>query len=112
MQIAGHAALISGGASGLGRATAQALAAAGAKVAILDVNEAAAQQAAAEIGGMALVCDVSSAESAAFRCCAFSTPCAVTAFDNAASRRARASRSLPRCRPYSSGPSPICPVTA
>ena len=42
MEIAGQAAIVSGGASGLGRATAEALAAAGVKVAILDVNEAAA----------------------------------------------------------------------
>jgi len=61
MQIQGHAALVSGGASGLGRATAQALALAGAKVAILDINEAAAQQAAREIGGIAFGCDVADA---------------------------------------------------
>jgi NAD(P)-dependent dehydrogenase (short-subunit alcohol dehydrogenase family) len=63
MDIAGHAALVSGGASGLGRATAQALAQGGAKVAILDVNEAAAQAAAAEIGGVAFACDVTDAAS-------------------------------------------------
>ncbi|MBV9829812.1 MAG: SDR family NAD(P)-dependent oxidoreductase [Alphaproteobacteria bacterium] len=63
MQIAGQPALVSGGASGLGRATAQALAAAGASVAVLDVNEAAAQQAANEIGGIALACDVADAVS-------------------------------------------------
>ena len=42
MQIEGQAAIVSGGASGLGRATARALAAAGVKVAILDINEPAA----------------------------------------------------------------------
>jgi NAD(P)-dependent dehydrogenase (short-subunit alcohol dehydrogenase family) len=63
MEIAGQAALISGGASGLGRATAQALAAAGVKVAILDVHAAAAAEAAKEVGGLALACDVSDAMS-------------------------------------------------
>src|ERR1700722_5120653 len=62
MEIAGHAALISGGASGLGRATAAALAAAGAKVALLDIDGAAAQTAATELGGLGLACDVTSAE--------------------------------------------------
>jgi NAD(P)-dependent dehydrogenase (short-subunit alcohol dehydrogenase family) len=63
MDIAGHAALVSGGASGLGRATATALAAAGAKVALLDINGAAAEAAARELGGIGLACDVTNAES-------------------------------------------------
>ncbi len=42
MDIGGQAAIVSGAASGLGAATARALAAAGAKVAVLDVNEQAA----------------------------------------------------------------------
>lgn len=42
MDPKGQVALITGGASGLGAATAQVLAAAGAKVALLDVNEKAA----------------------------------------------------------------------
>ena len=62
MDISGTAALVSGGASGLGRATATALAAAGAKVALLDINGAAAETAAKEIGGIGLACDVTSAE--------------------------------------------------
>ena len=61
MDIAGQAALISGGASGLGRATAAALAAAGAKVALLDIDGAAAQAAAVPFGGIGLACDVTDA---------------------------------------------------
>ncbi len=63
MQVKGHAAIVTGGGSGLGAATARALAAAGAKVAVLDVNEAAAGAVAAEIGGLAVRCDVSDAAS-------------------------------------------------
>src|SRR5437763_1651265 len=48
MEIAGQAAIVSGGASGLGRATAKALAEAGGRVTILDVNPAAASVAANE----------------------------------------------------------------
>lgn len=58
MDISNHSALITGGASGLGGATARALAASGAKVAILDLNEEAAQAMASELGGIALPCDV------------------------------------------------------
>ena len=63
MEIGGGAALVSGGASGLGRATARALAAAGVKVAILDVHAEAAAEAAKEIGGLPLACDVTDAAS-------------------------------------------------
>ncbi len=45
------AAVVTGGASGLGEATARALAAQGVKVAIFDMNEARGEQVAAEIGG-------------------------------------------------------------
>ena len=62
MDVSGVAALVSGGASGLGRATATALAGAGAKVALLDINGAAAEAAARELGGIGLACDVTSAE--------------------------------------------------
>ncbi|MES1155002.1 MAG: SDR family NAD(P)-dependent oxidoreductase, partial [Pseudorhodoplanes sp.] len=57
-------ALITGGASGLGAATAEVLAAAGAKVALLDVNEKAASEHAAKLGGMAAACDVTDEKSA------------------------------------------------
>ena len=57
-------AIVTGGASGLGAATARALAAAGARVAVLDMNHEAARAVAAEIGGAAFACDVSDASSA------------------------------------------------
>ena len=52
------AAVVTGGASGLGEATARALAAKGAKVAIFDFNEEAGQAVAAEIGGVFCKVDV------------------------------------------------------
>jgi NAD(P)-dependent dehydrogenase (short-subunit alcohol dehydrogenase family) len=63
MQIAGLAAIVTGGGSGLGAATARALAAAGAKVALFDRNLEAAESVAAEIGGLAVACDVADAAS-------------------------------------------------
>jgi NAD(P)-dependent dehydrogenase (short-subunit alcohol dehydrogenase family) len=50
MDVAGVGALVTGGASGLGRATAGALAAAGARVVVLDLPGSAGEQAAAELG--------------------------------------------------------------
>ena len=58
MEVKGQAAIVTGGASGLGAATARTLAAAGAKVAVLDINEKAAAEIAAEIKGIAVACDV------------------------------------------------------
>jgi NAD(P)-dependent dehydrogenase (short-subunit alcohol dehydrogenase family) len=58
MRIEGCAALVTGGGSGLGQATAEALAAAGCKVAVLDRNAAAAASVAAAIGGVACAADV------------------------------------------------------
>ncbi len=65
MNIHGQAALVTGGASGLGAATARELARRGAKVAILDRNGAGAVALAAEIGANALgiECDITSADS-------------------------------------------------
>ncbi len=60
MKIENHAALVTGGASGLGEATARELARLGAKVAVLDVNIEAAQKVAADIGGVACQCDITS----------------------------------------------------
>ena len=49
MDMNGVAAIVTGGASGLGQATARMLAGNGAKVAIFDMNEEAGNKAAAEI---------------------------------------------------------------
>jgi NAD(P)-dependent dehydrogenase (short-subunit alcohol dehydrogenase family) len=65
MDIRGHAAIITGGASGLGAATAEMLAEAGAKVAILDVNDDGARAVAKKTSGLALHCDVTDADGAA-----------------------------------------------
>ncbi len=64
MDIANQAALVTGGASGLGAATARRLAAAGANVAILDRDAAQAKRMAGEIDGLAYACDVADAASA------------------------------------------------
>src|ERR1700728_2918629 len=53
MKLAGVAAIVTGGGSGLGRATAEALAAKGAKVTVFDLNPAAAEEAAKAIRGPA-----------------------------------------------------------
>jgi len=64
MEIKGHAAIVTGGGSGLGAATAETLAQAGAKVALLDVNMDAANAHAKTIGGIAVKCAVSDSASA------------------------------------------------
>ena len=60
MEIKEQAALVTGGASGLGAGTARMLAKAGAKVALLDVNAELGNKLAAEIGGVFVECDVAS----------------------------------------------------
>ena len=64
MDISGVAAIVTGGASGLGEGAARLLAEAGAKVSIFDVQADKAAEVAKDIGGLALSCDVTSAESA------------------------------------------------
>ena len=64
MQLKNHAAIVTGGASGLGAATARKLAAQGARVAVCDLNGKLAEAVAAEIGGVAVICDVADAASA------------------------------------------------
>jgi NAD(P)-dependent dehydrogenase (short-subunit alcohol dehydrogenase family) len=58
MELAGAAAIVSGGASGLGAATARALAADGASVTVADLNEELGQQVAEEIDGRFVRTDV------------------------------------------------------
>jgi 3-hydroxybutyrate dehydrogenase len=55
----GRTALVTGGASGIGRAVARSLAAAGADVLVLDRDEAGAKEVAADVGGEPLVADLS-----------------------------------------------------
>ncbi len=60
MELNGCAAVVTGGASGLGEATARALAAAGVKVAIFDRDAARGESVAADIGGVFCAVDVTS----------------------------------------------------
>jgi NAD(P)-dependent dehydrogenase (short-subunit alcohol dehydrogenase family) len=64
MLLRDQAAIVTGGASGLGAATARKLAAQGAKVAVCDLNTTLAETVAAEVKGVAVTCDVSDAASA------------------------------------------------
>lgn len=64
MQLKDQAAIVTGGASGLGAATARRLASHGAKVAVCDINGELAKTVAAEISGVAVVCDVADSASA------------------------------------------------
>ncbi|MDB5930048.1 MAG: 3-hydroxyacyl-CoA dehydrogenase [Polaromonas sp.] len=63
MNIQGQAALVTGGGSGLGEATARELARLGAKVAVLDLDLAQAHRVAADIGGIACPCDITDSDS-------------------------------------------------
>ena len=58
MELRGSAALVTGAASGLGAATARALAAEGAHVTVFDLNEDGARKVADEVGGTAVAGDV------------------------------------------------------
>ncbi|HTS78911.1 MAG TPA: SDR family NAD(P)-dependent oxidoreductase [Bryobacteraceae bacterium] len=65
MNPQGHAAIVTGGGSGLGAQTAIRLSQAGAKVAIVDLNIDGAREVASRCGGIAIQCDVGNAESGA-----------------------------------------------
>ena len=62
MNIHGQAAIVTGGASGLGAQTARELAKRGAKVAVLDRNVEGAAAVAAEFGGLGIGCDITSSD--------------------------------------------------
>ena len=64
MQLNGMAAIVTGGGSGLGAATAELLAKAGCRVAAVDINEAAANATAERTGGIGIKCDVADSASA------------------------------------------------
>src|SRR6185503_11554413 len=64
MDPKGHAAIVTGAASGLGAETATQLAKASVKVACLDINFDGAKVVAEKIGGIAIRCDVTSADGA------------------------------------------------
>lgn len=64
MQLKDQAAIVTGGASGLGAATARRLASLGAKVAVCDLNTKLAEAVAAEIKGVAVTCNVADSASA------------------------------------------------
>ena len=60
MQLEGSSSIVTGGASGIGEASARQLAAAGSRVVIADINEDDGQAVASSIGGIFVKCDVSS----------------------------------------------------
>ncbi len=64
MRIEGTVAVVSGGASGLGAATARLLAAEGARVVVCDRDQKGAERLAEEIGGVGIAVDVSDAKAA------------------------------------------------
>ena len=64
MDLEGSASIVTGGASGIGEASARQLAAAGSRVVIADLNEDRGRVIASELGGLFVKCDVSSTEDA------------------------------------------------
>ena len=62
MEIKNTSAIVTGGASGLGEATARLLAARGVKVVVADLNDAGGEAIAKEIGGAYAHCDVTNTE--------------------------------------------------
>lgn len=78
MDVKGLGALVTGGGSGMGAATARTLAKAGARVGVIDLNGETADAVAKDIGGLGLACDVgdaASAEAAVKQASAVHGPC-------------------------------------
>ena len=85
MKLDGRVALVTGGGSGIGRATAQLLASEGMRLCVVDIDKRAAAAVADSIGGAGLGCDVSDPEQvdAAFASCVREFGCLDLAFLNA-----------------------------
>ena len=64
MNLEGSYSIVTGGASGIGEASARQLAAAGSRVVIADLNEEKGQAVASELGGLFVKCDVSNVDDA------------------------------------------------
>ncbi len=64
MKLQGHVAIVTGGGSGLGRATVETFARAGARVVVVDLNLAAAEEVAKSVGGLGIALDVADASAA------------------------------------------------
>jgi len=64
MNLEGSSSIVTGGASGIGEASARQLAAAGSRVIIADLNEEKGSEVASELGGLFVKCDVTSEEDA------------------------------------------------
>ena len=65
LDLNGASAIVTGGASGIGEASARGLAALGARVVVADLQEDKGQAVASELGGLYVKCDVSSEEDGA-----------------------------------------------
>jgi NAD(P)-dependent dehydrogenase (short-subunit alcohol dehydrogenase family) len=64
MNLEGSSSIVTGGASGIGEASARQLAEAGSRVVVADLNEEKGQAVASELGGLFVKCDVSSTDDA------------------------------------------------
>lgn len=64
MNLEGSSSIVTGGASGIGEASARQLAAAGSRVVLADLNEERGQAVASELGGLFVRCDVTSTDDA------------------------------------------------